>query len=55
MKLRPFALSNVRVVRLYQARCPCSWRSEIYEYAQRYRAEQAKRVHVDQHRRGVIQ
>ncbi|MGO8957219.1 MAG: hypothetical protein ACLQFR_07610 [Streptosporangiaceae bacterium] len=49
---KPFPLSNVRVVRLYQARCPyCGWSSEIMGYADRLVVEADKRAHVAEHRR----
>lgn len=48
-----FPLSNVRVWRMYQARCLfCGWSSEIFGYSDRHNAEADKRSHVAAHRRG---
>ena len=48
---RPFPASNVKVVRLYQARCLCGWSSEIVGYQDRHVVQADKRAHVEDHRK----
>ena len=51
---RPWPASNVRIVRQYQAKCRiCRWVSDVVAYPYRPVVERDKRLHVDEHRRGL--
>jgi hypothetical protein len=41
----------IKVVRSYQARCPCGESSEFFDYPERYKAEDWKRNHARTHRK----
>lgn len=50
-----FPRGNVRIQRLYRAACQrCRWKGEIHGHSDRHLAEDEKRAHIAEHRRGEV-